>query len=164
MSCHLQHNVAKVIGPKEQRLKKLNFKFESSAKGNVNTPNATAFINLTEKQFENFFLMRELALGKNMTAVELFIHGVQWEAPAPHLENADFLVHTSKGVALKAYYVGSRGQQVQSGWIDWSTLDLLYVIGDSFEEISDAGEKNTANSRVAATQAPFGVRNVLQLV
>lgn len=144
-------------------MKRLNFTFASSVAAGVETPGATAFIELTEKQFENFFQMREIAVEKNLTAVELFIHGVQWDASPPPIETADFVISRNMGVALKAYPLGWRGRPAQSGWIDWGTLDLLYVLGNSVE-MTDVAGNVTKVGGLQVKDHGKGVSNGLQLV
>ena len=110
-------------------MKKLTLTFKRSCHAGVITPEATAFIELTQKQFDNFFLMRELTIEKNLSALELYIHGVKWQTQTQPMETAEFVVSRTMGVALNAYVLGSYGKPVRSDWVDWGTLDLHYVLG-----------------------------------
>lgn len=112
-------------------MKNLIFTFESSEASGVKTPKADAYIELTKKQFENFFDMKNIADEKNLTTVEMYIHGVKWHGEPPPMETSDFVIHKTLGVALKAYVPGQSGQPIKSNWFDWGTMDLMYILGDA---------------------------------
>jgi hypothetical protein len=143
MSCHLQPNVAKAIGNEEKGLKKLIFTFEAGDSTGVKTPVAEAYIEITEKQFDNFFDLKNIVEKQNLTAVEMYMHGVKWVGKPPSIETSDFIIHRSLGVALKGYFHSKPGHPIQSKWFDWATMDLLYVMGDAL--VPMFGDQNTTD-------------------
>lgn len=140
MSCHSQPNVAKAIGHEENELHTLTFEFERELADGQSDTALTAHIELTEKQFNNFFQLREIAIEKKLSAVELYVHGAKWIGDSQNMEFAEFVIHVSSGISLKAFRSGHSGKIVSSQWIQWGTLDLMAVLGDTQDKPMPMGE------------------------
>lgn len=120
---------------------RLNFYFGKDLAGQAISPAAKVSMDLTDTQFENLFTMREIAIAKNLQHVELFIPSVRnANSTDPHIY-ADLVIGKTSGVALKESPIGAFGKYRYSGWIDWATLDLLYVLGDSLNRPLTADEE-----------------------
>jgi hypothetical protein len=131
---------------------RLNFYFEKDLAGQAISPGAKVTIDLTDSQFESLITMREIAVKKNLQAVELFIPSVRnANSTEPHID-ADFIIGKTSGVAMKESPIGSYGKSRYSGWIDWGTLDLFRVWGDALGLALPADEFSENSSTPALSQ------------
>lgn len=114
---------------------------------------ATAELRLSVAQLENFRALRDIAVEKGLASVEVYVHGVNWVAPAPTLETGDFIVCARRGIALKAFSPATHGAvAIQSHWIDWATLDmdLLTFIEDE-DDVHAFDETNRLPNSAVST-------------
>lgn len=117
---------------------------------------ATAELRLSIVQLENFRALRDIAVEKDLASVEVYVHGVNWVAPAPTLETGDFIVCARRGIALKAFSPATHGAEaIQSHWIDWATLDM-----DLLNYIEDEGESTAFDEAIQMPQTKIGNAHV----
>ena len=105
---------------------KLTFNFQgASSRGDQLTANAV--IRFSALQINNFYELKAIAKAKQLSCVEIYVHGLVIWSPCSQflLESGDVLISPVHGMALNAVRQSAAKETLRSGWISWDQLRAL---------------------------------------
>lgn len=111
---------------------KLTFNFATGGAHLPGQPLATAACDLSDEQYVMLNSLRKTAETKNLGYVEGYAPVQIWTCGAAGYEAEEVIVDPILGLSLIARSDSKDAAPLKSAWIDWSTLDLIWVLENNF--------------------------------